>query len=221
MGMQFSLNNTSGSAIVRLKPWNIYEVTFKGIEPVTGKSKEGKEWAALKIKFAGESGIFEPMIFCPMDEKGSERPSGKTGDREWTMPSQLENFMYGIAHIGEKLGKKETWEKMRGVTYELPKDFDKIIKNLAQVVSTSVGKTTNLKVVGDNRGYAALPSYVNLSKEGQAYISNNWLGENLAFTPYEIKQKEKQQNAKPSSVDTTTEKEVDSSDNDGDLNYDL
>lgn len=220
MGMSFNLSGVSGSAIQRLRPWGIYEVTFKGIEPIKGKSKEGKDWQAIKLKFASDQGIFEPMLFCP-GEGGDVRPSGKTGDREWTMPSPLESFMYGIAHVGEKLGKEDMWKKMQGVAYTLPEDFDKIVKNLTQVISGSVNKTTSIKLVGDSRGYAAIPQYVGLSKDGSAFISNNWLGDNLAFSTYEVNQMNKQKNAKPSKVDETTEKEVDSSEGNDDLNYDL
>lgn len=97
-GMTFNLNNVNGTAVVRLKAWGIYDVVFKGIELVKGKNKEGNEWKAMKIKFSGEEGIFEPLVFCP-GEGGGERITGETGGKKWELPSALEQLQCSVAHV--------------------------------------------------------------------------------------------------------------------------
>lgn len=97
-GMTFNLNNVKGTAVVRLKAWGIYDVVFKGIELAKGTNKEGNEWKAMKIKFSGEEGIFEPLIFCPGDG-GNERVTGETGGKKWELPSALEQLQFTVSHV--------------------------------------------------------------------------------------------------------------------------
>lgn len=217
----FNFTNTKTSATVRLKPWTINPVIFKGVELKTGTNKDGEVWKAIQFKFSGDSGIFEPMFFCPKDG-GDQRPSGKTGDREWVMPSQVEQLSFNIAHVVGTLAPAN-FEKLKKVSLNLPEDFEKLVKYVQDATKSAVNTSTNIKLVADSRGYAAVPNVVNIHPtEGYCYLSDNWIGENLAFSAYEIKKMNQAKSAKPTNVDnddlnTDSDKEEDNSDLDFDI----
>lgn len=220
-GMIFDLNNVNGTAITRLKAWGIYTVAFKGVELMSGKNKDGNTWKAMKIKFAGDEGIFEPMIFCPGD-KGGERVSGESNGKKWELPSALEQLKFTVSHLVTNIAPdlmEKVAKAVSGIT--LPDEFEKLVDVLNRALAKQVNKQVKIKLVGDKNGYATLPSFVNINKEGDAYISNNWLGDTVAFTDYELKKRDAQKNAKPTTptedLDTA---DVDTSDN-SDLDFDV
>ena len=59
----------------------------------------------------------------------------------------------------------------------------------------------------------------NINKEGAAYISNNWVGDNLAFSAYELKKKDAQANAKPTAVDDVAPESTEETNED--LDFDI
>lgn len=215
----FSLSNTNGIAVTRLQAWTINPVVFKGVEEKTGTSKDGSTWKAIQFKFSGDKGIFEPMFFCPK-EGGDERKSGETDGRKWELPSQIEQLALTIAHVVGTLSPAN-YAKLQNVSLDLPKDFDKLVDMVRKALASSVNKSTNIKLVADNRGYAAIPNFININKNGEAYISNNWLGENLAFSSYEIKKMEKAKNSKPTEIDEDVTDSPDSSSDDDGLDFEV
>lgn len=218
MGMTFNLANTKGTATMRLKAWNIYNVVFKGIEYVEGVNKDGKVWKAFKTKFSNEEGIFEPLTFCP-GEKGDERLTGESGGKPWELPSAMESLMLTVAHLGEHLAP-ERFEKMRKVAFNIPEDFKKLVDTLSKVLEPAVNKSTQIKLVGNKKGYATIPNFISISKEGEVYTSDNWLGDNLAFTDYQVKQMQKQKDAKPTDMPTDNVDDVSAGSN-NDLDFEI
>ena len=203
--MTFNLNNVKGTAVVRLKSWGIYDVVLSGIEVAKGTTKEGKEWKAMKIKFVGDDGIFETMVFCP-GENGADRPNGESNGKKWELPSALEQLQFTVAHLVTNLAPEMLEKFSKVVTgLSLPDDFEKLVEILNKVLSKSLGKKTKLKLVGDKKNYAALPNFVSINKDGDTFISNNWLGDTVAFSDYECKKMNEQKNAKPTSVKEDSE----------------
>ena len=208
--MNFNLSKTNGRAVTRLKPWTISKVSLKSVELKTGTSSEGRDWKAMQFNFEGEDGIFEYKVFCP-GEKGDERISGNTNGRDWELPSALEQLQLSIAHICTALAPEE-FKKLQGVELDLPKDFEKLVNAIKKVLAKAIGVETTIKLIGNSKGYADIPKFVNINRTSkEAFISNNWLGDNLAFTPYEVQQMNKAKNSTPTPVD-----EVDSTDDSGD-----
>lgn len=220
-GMTFNLNNVKGTAVVRLKAWRIYDVVFKGIELVKGKNKEGNEWKAMKIKFSGEEGIFEPLVFCP-GEGGGERITGETGGKKWELPSALEQLQCSVAHVMANLAP-EMMEKFSKAASGLaiPEDFEKLVETMNKALAKAVNKQTKLKLVGNNKGYASLPNFVGINKEGEVYINNNWLGDTVAFSDYEVKKMNEQKNAKPTAVKDDVDNTDDTAVGNEDLDFDV
>lgn len=220
MGLTFNLNNVNGTATVRLKPWGIYDVVLKSIELVSGTNKEGKTWKGLKLKFSGEQGVFEPVIFCPADN--DERPHGESDGNKWELPSSMEVLQCAIAHIVKILAPDMQEKLIKGASgLVLPDEFEKLVKILNTVLSKSFNKQTKIKIAGDNKGYATLPKYVSINKDGEAYLSNNWLGDNLAFTASEVKSMEKQKNAKPTDMKASEDKLDETDTDNSDLDFDV
>ena len=214
--MNFNLSNTNGTAVTRLKPWTINKVVLKSVELKTGTSSEGREWKAMQFNFEGPDGIYEHKVFCP-GEKGDERMTGITNGREWELPSAMEQLQFNIAHVCTVLAP-DAFEKLKGVELDLPKDFEKLVKAVQQVLAKSLNVETNIKLIGNSEGYATVPNFVNINKTTkEAYISNNWLGENLGFSAYETQQMNKAKNSTPTPVIETEDVDTSSDDDDIDL----
>lgn len=197
--MTIGFNGVSGtsSAQPKLKPWQITEVTFKGVEyaEFAGKKDPSAVYKVMRTRFENADGVFEETTFCPKD--GDEIRT-KSNDRE--NPSSLERFTFFIAQLGEQLAP-DRYEKFKKMQYELPKDFEKMVSDLGKVLQPAIGKTFKLKLIGNKKGEAVLPYFVNISREGKAYTSNNFLGPKVFFTPYELDTMKKQQSAKPTEME--------------------
>ena len=214
--MNFNLSKTNGTAITRLKPWTISKVSLKSVELKTGTSAEGREWKAMQFNFEGPDGIYEHKVFCP-GEKGDERVTGTTNGREWELPSAMEQLQFTIAHVCTVLAPA-AFEKLKGIELDLPKDFDKLVKVVQQALSKSTDIETNIKLIGNNKGFATIPNFVNINKTTKdAYISNNWLGDNVAFSPYETQQMNKAKNSAPTPVVESESTDDSAEDDDFDL----
>lgn len=203
--MQFSLKNTKGTSTTmpRLKGNEIHTVVFKGVTYNTfkGKKDESAVYQVMKIRFENKDGYYEETVFAPK-ENDDKRITNTFNGVERESPSNLEKLIFLMAHIGEQLAPKE-YEKFKEQSFDLPADFKKMVELFAKVVQPFVGKTTKLKLINNKKGESQLPFFVNLNKAGEAYISNNFLGENVFFTDYEVKQM-KAKETKPSNMDAIT-----------------
>lgn len=154
------------------------------------------------------------MFFCPK-EGGDQRLTGETAGRKWELPSQIEQLSCAIAHVVGTLAPAN-YAKLQNVSLDLPKDFDKLVEIVKKALAPAINKSTNIKLVGDNKGYATVPNFINV-KDGSVYIYNNWLGENLAFSSSEIKKMEKIKNTKPTEIEKDITPDDDSDDDGLDL----
>lgn len=222
MKIGFNGVNGTSSAQPKLKAWQIHEVTFKGVEfsSFAGKKDPNATWMVMRTKFENKDGIFEETTFCPKD--GDEVRS-KNGDRE--NPSNLERFQFFVAQLGQQL-EPERFKKFQTAQFDLPGDFEKMVKTLNDCLKPSIGKTVKLKLIGNKKGEAVLPYFVNLNREGQPYTSNNFLGDKVFFTPYELETMEKQKAVKPTDMAADTandglDTEVSSGVSNDDLNFEV
>ncbi len=213
--MKFSLKNVKGTAVNRLKAWNIYDVVLRSIDYVSGTSAKGTDWQGMKVVFSGDQGIFEHTFFCP-NENGFERVSGETNGRKWVLPSSAEVFSCVLAHLGETLSK-DKYTKFQGIEFNLPEDFEKLINTFKEVMAPAINKTTSLKLVANNKGYADIPNFVGInSNTDRPVINNNWIGKNVTFSDYEIKKMHEAKEAKPSEAPS-----VDVAKDNSDLNFNV
>lgn len=220
--MQFSLSGTKGTSTIqpKLKGNEIHDVVFKGVTFATFKNKkdENDPYKVMKIRFENEDGYFEHTVFAPK-EGDDKRPSIVRNGVEKESPSNLERLKFLMAHIGEQLAPKD-YEKFKDLSWDLPNDFEKMVKTFEKVTSKAVGTKTKLKLDKNKKGEAQLPFFVNLTKEGDVFISNNFVGDKVFFTDYELKRIEDANKAKPTDMEGAGIAE-DSFDTDGAGNEDL
>lgn len=218
--MKFGLKGVKGTAVNHLKAWGIYDVVLRSVEYVHGKSAKGNDWKGMAVTFAGEQGVFTKTFFCPMTN-AEERKTGEKDGRKWELPSPAEQLGCTLAHLGEALSP-EKYKKFQGMEFELPEDFEKLVESFAEVLKPAINKSTQLKLVANKQNFADIPNFISINKSGDAIISNNWVGKNVAFTDKELINKEKKASEKPTQMKDSLG--VDSSNDDinlDDLNRDI
>jgi hypothetical protein len=231
----FNFNATAGASQSTSKPRlegnNIYEVTLDDciIEDIQGKKDPSAVYKVLKIRFSNEDGTFEHTVFEPREEDFQRKESSftnKNGNEEKIpQPSGVESMMLLFKHIidsyvpeiaakidkGEQQIAAPTWDKLRAV--------------VKQILDYGKGKTSKIKLIKNKNGEATFPGFfTGLTKEGKAYIRNNFVGNKVAFTPYELQRIKKESTAVPTnmakedSLDLISEPD---SNDDLDLNFNL
>ena len=188
----------------RLKPWGIYPVKFTGArkEVIQGKKDPSMTYEILKVRFDGEDGYYEESIFYPKpgDEK---RPvyTSREG-HEYEGASSFDRTMTFIAQVAEVLNP-EGFKKMQAASSKF-KSFDDVVTAFIKITDPVKGKDTNLKLVGktqkDGTVVAVLPKFVAISKTGEKFTCDNFVGDKLFFSAYEEKKKAEYANAKPTDM---------------------
>lgn len=227
MNIGFSADESYVStSLPLLKPWDIYDVKFDGCEYTTfaGKKDPTATFEVLKIKFVEVNGAgqYIETLFSPKagDEK---RPTRKNKEgHEVEGPSNLENFQKMVGHFLTDICP-EALPKLAGKSLGFKTLADFIVK----ATDPKKGQETQIKLIGDKNGRARSPYMLSVFENGKpAVITNNWIGKNLGFTAYELTQKEKQANAAPTDMASTTRAAAPSSspvqtEKEDDLDFDL
>lgn len=196
----------------RLKPWGIYPVKFTGArkEVIQGKKDPSMTYEILKVRFDGEDGYYEESIFYPKpgDEK---RPvyTSREG-HEYEGASSFDRTMTFIAQVAEVLNP-EGFKKMQAASSKF-KSFDDVVTAFIKITDPVKGKDTNLKLVGktqkDGTVVAVLPKFVAISKTGEKFTCDNFVGDKLFFSAYEEKKKAEYANAKPTDMSNDIPAEI-------------
>lgn len=190
-----------------LKPWNVYEnVKFDGVEgPKSGTSVNGTSWEAYDLKFSCPDGKFTHKMFTPVEGKSNVRPKFKNKEgHEVEGPSEFEKDKYLLAQIGATFNK-EGWIKLtdklaktKGITFKI------LMEGFSKLIGTPE-TTTKMKLVGktNSKGgtMASVPNIVRIdSKTGRVYVSDNFVGDKVALSAWELGKKAEYEKAKPTSI---------------------
>jgi hypothetical protein len=202
------------SGLRRLAPWDIYPVEFKGckVEHIQGKKDPSMTYDILKVRFEGEDGYYEESIFFPKEQDGQRPTYTNKEGHEYEGPSSFERTKTFIAQLITVICGQEKFQKFAALSPKF-KDFGQLCEALIKITDPEKGKKTNLKLVGrtkqDGTIEAALPKFVAVNKQGELFTSDNFIGENLFFTPYEEGKKKEFKKAKPTpSSDLTADAEA-------------
>ncbi len=200
--MNFGLSTESAVRVSShmLAPWEIHDVQFKGVEVrhIQGKKDPTATYDILSIKYGDEDGGYYNLdMFFPKagDDQVREFPGANGGTIKF--PSTVMTITKTIQQTIEVLNP-EGLKELAGKNYT---DFNALATDFAKIMEPVIGKKTKLKLVGKNRNgrvEPATPRIVSMSKEGQPYISANYIGDKLFWTPWEEGQREAFKNAKPS-----------------------
>lgn len=204
----FSFSGTAGTsqstAKSNLVGNNVYEVAFDGceIKDVVGVKDPTALYRQLILKFSNEDGAFSHTVWEPRPEDFERRETdAKSKDGKAIkilQPSNVESMMLLFKHaidfinptIAQKIDSKElnlgakNWEELR-------------IK-VAKVLDAGKGAKTKIKLIKNKAGEAIFPGYfTGLTRDGVAYVKNNFIGPKVAFTTYEAQKINEAANATP------------------------
>jgi len=207
-----------------LRAWNIYdEVKFEGIsDVVTGNRKDGGTWRAWDFTFTCPQGSYKERIFEPGENGEERRKIANANGHESEMPSDMDRIKYFAVHLVETFAptKRDKFMEACGKI----STFDQFIALLHKVLDGST-ITTSLLLAGRNNAgtvYAALPNFVRInSKTGEPFMSERFLGDNLAFTAWELSKKKEYESAKPTPMKDAGGNDIDTDTGDGIDDLDL
>lgn len=203
--------NFTSSAGAYLRPYEIYPVTLTKIEKseIKGKKDANMSYPVVTIEFTGcgdNKGVYTENLFVPNSEKDMERRKIKnSAGHESEVPSNFENFQFTLMQIVEVINPAGA-QKIKDNASKL-KTIDQFIDLIVKALTGKEKVETNLKLVGRvNNGvtYAALPNACGINKKGEIF-PNNFIGDNLFFSNYEITKQKEYRNAKPTSMDKEDE----------------
>ena len=205
MAFQFGISADSAVRNTRrpLAPWNIYDVKFKGCEirEFDGKKDPTAHYKVLAINFEGEDGAFSVTQFFPKDGDDVRREfDGKNGGKV-QMPSNFETCMAIVKQTAQVLSPAG-FEKMQAASAKF-KSFEDVAKALITVTEKAKETDIKIKLVGRNRDgkvVAEIPRIVGINKQGESFISDNYIGDKLFFTEYEETERAKYLKAKPTDM---------------------
>lgn len=203
MNIGFNANdNYVSTSLPLLKAWDIHDVKFDGVEyaQFDGKKDPTAKYEVLKIKFKNDEGQFTHTLFAPKpgDEKRTTRKNANGHEME--NPSNLEVFTKTIGHLLSEICP-EALSKLAGKNTT----FEKLCKFLEKETQPKVGTETKIKLIGDKDNKPRFPYMVSVFEiGGPASVTNNCIGKNLTFTPYELGKKCEMEEAKPTKMASAT-----------------
>lgn len=207
----FSFTETAGTSQSNIKPRlegnKIHAVKLVSCElkDFDGVKDPSQTYKTIAITFGNGDGVYEHSIFEPKAEDFERKTNSvntKKGTMDITNPSNVETMMLLFKHIIDSYNPKiakDIDEKKKVIA---AKDWDGLRLLIQKIIEGSKGKIeTNIKLLKNKKGEATFPGFfANLSKEGVAYVKNNFIGEKIAFSPYELQRIENEANAKPSDM---------------------
>lgn len=205
--LDFSINSSVSAvsnSIKQLAPFAIYDVKYEKSEitEFDGKKDPGKHYKTLRIRFSNTDGYHEETLFFPTPADAERRKFENSDGTTREMPSNWERTKFFMAQVMEVLNP-DGYKKFCEASSKF-KDFEMMANAFIKVLEPAVGKETKLKLMGrtDANGnvHAVLPNFLNISKDGQLYVSTNFIGDRVFFSTYEEGQVQKFKNAKPTAM---------------------
>lgn len=229
MNFSFDINDSQVSANTGnyFKPYTINKINKISAKFETGNKKDGTPWKAMDVTFTGPDGSIRERYFVPnTDADGEARGDNKEKGAKGCFPAPYERLKQLVVHI---LGVyyPTGFEKLKKVAPKV-KNMQQFLDTFVKLLNEAPENETDIKVIGRNSNgkvYAALPnvcgvsksddgSYVNAEGKPNPIYPINIIGKGLEFTSFEIQQKNKLGNAKP--TDMSKEVENDNKLNDED-----
>ena len=199
MNIGFGANEKYVSTnLPQLKAWEIHDVKFDGVEyaQFEGRKDPTAKYEVLKIKFKNDKGQYVHTLFAPKpgDEKRTVRTNANGHEVE--NPSNLEVFIKTVGHLLTEVCP-EALTKLAGKNTT----FEKLCKFLMEATKSKIGFQTKIKLIGDKDNKPRFPYMLSVfEKGGEAVITNNCIGQNLGFTPYELDRKKAAESATPTNM---------------------
>lgn len=207
--MNFGFSSASAVRNTRrpLAPWGIYKVKFTGAEIATfkGLKDPSVEYKVLRFNFENEDGYYSESLFFPKEDDDVDREYENNGGK-MKFPSNFKVTMSTVKQTLQVLSPKG-WEAMQKASAKF-KSFDDVANAAIKVLDKVKGTETEIKLVGrvsKGKVVAKIPTIIRYNKEGELYVSDNYIGTKLYFTDYEEGERNKYLNAKPTTPSPKTD----------------
>lgn len=199
--MNFGFSSASAVRNTRrpLAPWGIYKVKFTGAEIATfkGSKDPSVEYKVLRFNFENEDGYYSESLFFPKEGDDVDREYENNGGI-MKFPSNFKVTMSTVKQTLQVLSPKG-WEAVQKASAKF-KSFDDVANAAIKVLDKVKGTETEIKLVGrvsKGKVVAKIPTIIRYNKDGELYVSDNYIGTKLYFTDYEEGERNKYLNAKP------------------------
>ena len=205
--LDFSINSSVSAvsnSIKQLAPFAIYDVKYEKSEitEFDGKKDPGKHYKTLRVRFSNADGYYEETIFFPTPADGEPKEYERPDGTKQKFPSNWDRIKFFMAQVMTVLNP-EGYKKFCEASSKF-KDFEMMANAFIKVLEPAMGKETKLKLMGrtDESGnvHATLPKFLSYNRDGQLYISTNFIGDRVFFSTYEEGQVQKFKNAKPTAM---------------------
>ena len=207
--MNFGFSSASAVRNTRrpLAPWGIYKVKFTGAEIATfkGSKDPSVEYKVLRFNFENEDGYYSESLFFPKEGDDVDREYENNGGI-MKFPSNFKVTMSTVKQTLQVLSPKG-WEAVQKASAKF-KSFDDVANAAIKVLDKVKGTETEIKLVGRvSKGnvVAKIPTIIRYNKDGELYVSDNYIGTKLYFTDYEEGERNKYLNAKPTTPSPKTD----------------
>ena len=207
--LNFGFSSTSAVRNTRrpLAPWGIYKVKFTGAEIATfkGSKDPSVEYKVLRFNFENEDGYYSESLFFPKEGDDVDREYENNGGI-MKFPSNFKVTMSTVKQTLQVLSPKG-WEAVQKASAKF-KSFDDVANAAIKVLDKVKGTETEIKLVGKvskGKVVAKIPTIIRYNKEGELYVSDNYIGTKLYFTDYEEGERNKYLNAKPTTPSPKTD----------------
>jgi hypothetical protein len=167
----------------------IHNVIFKGIDKADGINAIELRFESVEGKGVHNERIFEP--------RSSERSQSQYGIN----PSEAEQFMCKIKQIIDALDPDLSHKiESDGDKFAAP-DFDSFITLLKKYLDKKVGTQTYIKLIPTKGNFVGFPGFIaRVNKDGNIYMTNKVIGNNLILTAKEKATIDNVENAKPTDM---------------------
>ena len=121
-------------------------------------------------------------------------------------PSNFKVTMSTVKQTLQVLSPKG-WEAVQKASAKF-KSFDDVANAAIKVLDKVKGTETEIKLVGrvsKGKVVAKIPTIIRYNKDGELYVSDNYIGTKLYFTDYEEGERNKYLNAKPTTPSPKTD----------------
>jgi hypothetical protein len=226
----FSFDATAGASqsTARLVGNKIHTVQFKGCEltDIQGVKDPTQIYKVLKFKYGNEEGTYEHTIFEPREDdfkRGENEFRNKNGNVEKIpQASNVESLMLFFKHNIDAFVPAVAKAIDSGEKSLTAPDWDSLRKLIEKIMNSAVGATSKIKLITTSKGDVRMPGFfTGLTRDGKAYIKNNFIGERILFTPYEMKRIDNAQQANIKKTSNLDLGESDTSDAGLDLAFDV
>lgn len=229
--MSYSFDTTAGASQSTVRPKlegnKIHTVKLEDckIEDIVGVKDPSMTYKVLKIIFSNDDAVYEHTVFEPKgdDFVRKETEFEKDGKvNKIPQPSNVESMMLLFKHVIDGFAPKYAEAIDSGKQSIKAKDWDELRKIVHKMLTAGKGNENKIKLLTNKNGEPVFPGFfAGLSKEGKAYVKNNFIGQKIAFTPYEIQRIQKEASAKPTKMEPSNFSAPANTTEDLDLNFDL